>query len=210
MKAKFVLYLLVALFATQTVFASYSNADSSKTLILKHKKRDMVAKLEVGNKTFIQLKDDNKKIKGTVSKIEEKSISIDGTSYKFEDIKAIGAKRKQKSYKLLNGGLTAIGTTALIFLSLIVALLLIVFFITAIVTVIYVIYLIATFKFPPSWRKNKTDGLKLALISIFSAGTLASLIAVREIFLNKFFIRKNKLKNWDLKVVDSKMAKYHL
>ncbi len=93
------LFVIILLLISQSLFASYSNTDSLKAIILSKKSNPQnMKRIEVGEEIYIIRKGDMQKITGKVNNITDNSLVINNSEYNFSNIQAIGASRKYNGY----------------------------------------------------------------------------------------------------------------
>jgi len=193
MKAKQLLLIFLTLFIFQNSFASYTNTDTLKTIILT--KKNNKVKIDIGDKIFIVKENEKGRIRGEVTNITENSFEINNKEYNFSEIKTIGAKRKLTKFKILN--ISIISLLSSLFLTGLSVLSAYIstfyyhnFFSFGLFTAIFLY--IAAFFF---------------ILSLVFAFVILSFLSILTLFL--FLKRSHNLKKWNLKVIDENEKKLY-
>jgi len=189
MKIKQLIAIFLILFIFQNTFASYTNSDTLRTIILF--KKNNKTKIDVGDKIFIVKENEKGRIRGEVTNITENSLEINNEEYHFSEIKTIGAKRKLKKIKFLYISLISLGSSLFISGSA---------YSTAYISSFHYDILLVAFLF-------FYIGILFFILSLICAFLILVFLLVYGLL---FFIKKRQnLKKWKLKVIDKDETKLY-
>ncbi len=189
MKIKQLIAIFLILFIFQNTFASYTNSDTLRTIILF--KKNNKTKIDVGDKIFIVKENEKGRIRGEVTNITENSLEINNEEYYFSEIKTIGTKREIKKTKILYISLISLGISLSITGSA---------YLSAYISSFYYDNFLTTFIF-------FYIGIFFFILSTIFAFTIFAFIFIYGLF---FFIkRRHNLKRWKLKVIDKDEIKLY-
>ncbi len=179
MKIKNILIIFLIIFISQNTFASYSDTDTLKTIVLSKKNNsNKKVEINVGDKVFI-VKGNTKK-RGQVTNITDNGLKINNNEYFFEEIKIIGVKYEQKTFKILKNTIYVLSSTTAILLAILYT-----YNINAVLLLLLFLFLI------------------LLILLILLTTTFFLLLFFRNIFFKKPY----SLQKWNLKTKNKTMLR---